>query len=128
MYVFSFVQSCLSAWLDYALVILVKAARRDNAVHFKNKWTSVEEQKPPASLMENNRKFGCLVNDVCRITNRGGFKVQHYGDPNMQCAYFEHYSQQEELTNLFVFNVFEDIIHAAINLLGGFHDTNLAPF
>lgn len=51
---------------------------------------------------------------------------QNYGDANMQNAYYEGHTQQKEVRNLFVFNFFEEIIHAAINFHGSWYDTRLA--
>lgn len=44
----------------------------------------------------------------------------------MQNAYFEGYTQNVEVTNLFVRNVFGEIIHAAINFPRSWHDSKLA--
>ena len=45
---------------------------------------------------------------------------------NLQNAYFEGYTQAVEVTKLFVFNCFGELIHAAVNYPGSWHDTKLA--
>lgn len=40
-------------------------------------------------------------------------------------AYFEGFTQGVEVTNLFVFKFFRDLIHAAFKYLGSWHDTKL---
>lgn len=45
---------------------------------------------------------------------------------DLQNAYFEGYTEQVEVTNLFVWNFKGEIIHAAINFPGSWHDSKLA--
>ena len=49
-----------------------------------------------------------------------------YTDQDLQNAYYEGYTQSVEVTNLFVWNFYEEIIHAAVNYPGSWHDTKLA--
>ena len=49
-----------------------------------------------------------------------------YLDGDLQNAYFEGYTQKVEVTNLFVWNFYGELIHAAINFPGSWHDTKLA--
>ncbi|CDF33017.1 unnamed protein product [Chondrus crispus] len=44
----------------------------------------------------------------------------------MQNAYFKGFTQGVEVTNLFVWNFYGELIHAAINFPGSWHDTKLA--
>lgn len=43
-----------------------------------------------------------------------------------QNVYFERFTQGVEVTNLFVWNFYSEIIHASFNVLGSCHTTNLA--
>lgn len=49
-----------------------------------------------------------------------------YCDPETQNAFFKGYTQQVEVTNLLVFNVFGEVIFEAVNFPGSFHDSRLA--
>lgn len=46
-----------------------------------------------------------------------------YADPSLQNAYFGGFSQDVEVTNLFVFNSFGEPIHAAVSYPGSWYDT-----
>lgn len=50
-------------------------------------------------------------------------KFYYYGNTDLQNPYYEGYTQQEEVTNLFVFSSFGKIVHAATNYTGSSHDT-----
>lgn len=124
--VIGIVPSKLSASLDYALNMLLKATRREEVVLINIKLPSVDEQKTSAALPENNKNFGPLLKDLYRITDRGRFKIQKYASYNIQNGYYEGCTEQEEVTDLLVFNLFGEVIPAAINFPGSWHDTKLA--
>lgn len=45
---------------------------------------------------------------------------------DLQKTYVEWYTHQVEVTNLFLWNVYGEIIHAAINFPGGWRDSKWA--
>jgi len=49
-----------------------------------------------------------------------------YIDTDLQNAFFEGFTQGVEVTNLFVWNFYGELIHAAINYPGSWHDSKLA--
>lgn len=49
-----------------------------------------------------------------------------YSEPDLQNAYFEGFTQAVEVTNLFVRDFNEEIIHPGINYPGSCHDSKLA--
>lgn len=53
-------------------------------------------------------------------------KCADYTEPDVQNAFYEDYTCSVEVTNLFVFKFKGDIIHAAINFPGSWHDSKLA--
>ncbi len=48
-----------------------------------------------------------------------------YGDDDIQNAFWEGFTQQHEVTNLLVWNFFGEIIFAALNFPGSWHDSKL---
>lgn len=78
--------------------------------------------KASAALLEHNRDHRPLLEGVFAATD-GIFPCAEYLDVNLLNAYFEGYKQAIEVKNLFVFNVFGDFIHAAVNYPGCWHDT-----
>lgn len=116
----------LSVWLDFALLVLLEAITGPQAENFYARWPSVEEKNPCVALLENNRKLGPLLKGMFGTTDGGRFKCQNYANFCLKNAYGEGYTQQEEVTNLFVVNFYGEIIHAAINYPGSWHDTQLA--
>lgn len=59
------------------------------------------------------------------MTASGRMPCAEYVDADLQNAYFEGYTPEVEVTNLFVFNFFGKIVHAAVNFSGSWHDTKL---
>ncbi len=49
-----------------------------------------------------------------------------YTDVDTQNAYYEGYTQNVEVTNLFVWNLFGEIIHAGLNFPSSWHDSKIA--
>lgn len=49
-----------------------------------------------------------------------------YIDEDTQNAFYEGFTQNVEVTNLFVFNIFGELIHDGVNYPGNWHDTKLA--
>ena len=121
---FGVVDSTIGIWLDYSLDVLCKAVQTDTNCEIR--WPSVEEMKRSEQLLTKNRKYESLLKGVFGVTDGGRMPCAVFSDPNMQNAYFEGFTQSVEVTNLFVFNFFGEIIHAAVNYPGSWHDTKLA--
>lgn len=122
--IFGVVGSSVGVWLDFSLEVLVRVVKREK--DFEIKWPSYDEMKASASLLENNRINGGLLQGIFAVTDGGRMPCADYTDTNLQNAYFEGFTQGVEVTNLFVFNFFGELIHAAINYPGSWHDTKLA--
>ena len=81
------------------------------------RWPTVEEMKASSALLERNRVYGSLLKGVFAVSDGGRMRCADYTDTNLHNAYFEGYTQNMEVTNLFVGNFFGEIVHAAIIIL-----------
>ncbi len=125
-FIFGLVPTSLSVWLDYALEVLFRVVRCKKRAEFEVRWPKEDEMRASALLLQNNRVHGKLLEGIFAVTDGGRFKCADYTDPDLQNAYFEGYTQNVEVTNLFVWNFKGEIIHAAVNYPGSWHDNRLA--
>ena len=124
--VFGLVPSSLGVWFDYALDVILRVVKRKSRKEFEIRWPNVEEMRASASLLEHNRTYGPLLQGVFDITDGGRMLCAYYTDIYLQNDYFEGFTHNVEVTNLFVWNFFGEIIYAAFNYPGSWHDTKLA--
>lgn len=82
--------------------------------------------KASTALLENYRAFGGLLKGVFAAVDGGRLPCADYIDRNLQNAFYEGYKQSVEVTNLFVWSLFGEIIHTGIKFPGSCHDNNLA--
>ncbi len=75
-----------------------------------------------ASVLQKNRPLVALLTGVFAITDGARMPCAEYTDIDLQNAYFEGYTQCAEVTNLFVWNFYGEIIHAAVKFARGWHD------
>lgn len=68
-----------------------------------------------APFSQNRREIGRLLKDVIGVADGGILFCANFTDVNLQKAYFEGFTQAVEVTNLFVFNFFGELIQAAVN-------------
>ena len=116
--VFGVVQTTLSVWLDYALEVLLRVVSSKHNTPFEIRWPTCTEMQASASLIQNNRPLGALLTVVFAITDGARRPCAEYTDVDLQNAYFEGYTQCVEVTNLFVWNFYGELIHAAVNFPG----------
>ena len=124
--VFGLVPTTISVWLDYALEVLLRVVNKKRHKDFGIRWPNVDEMKLSAELLQRNRPHGHFLGGVFGVVDGGRMPCAHYVDSNLQNAFFEGFTQNEEITNLLVFNFFGELIHAAINFPGSWHDNRLA--
>lgn len=124
--IFGLVQTSVGVWLDYSLEILLRVVKKKTRQEFEIRWPNETEMEASSMLLQTNRTFGPLMKGEFAVTDGGRMPCADYTDPNMQNAYFEGFTQGVEATNLFVWNVFGELIHAAVNFPGSWHDTKLA--
>ena len=124
--VFGLVPTTVSVWLDYALEVLLRVVNKRKHRDFEIRWPTVDEMKLSAELLWKSRPQWHLLRGVFGVVDGGRMPCAHYVDPELQNAFFEGFTQNEEVTNLLVFNFFGELIHAAVNFPGSWHDNRLA--
>ncbi|CDF40129.1 unnamed protein product [Chondrus crispus] len=102
--------------MDYSLEVLLRVVKRKK--EFEIRWPTHDDQKASAAPLENNRINEPLLQGVFAVTDGGRMACADFTNANLQNAYFEGYTQAVEVTNLFVFNFFRELIHAAVNYPG----------
>ena len=124
--IFGVTDSAIGVWLDFGLEVLRRVVMNKENVDFGIRWPEFEEMKESFSLLVENRIYGRLLEGVFASTDDGRMPCADYTDTSLQNAYFEGFTQGVEVTNLFVFNFYGELIHAAMNYPGSWHDTGLA--
>ena len=124
--IFGVTDSTIGVWMDYALEVLKRVVCNRSRTEFEIRWPTHDEMKLSAALLEKNRVSGHWLKGVFAITDGGRMPCADYIDQDLQNAYFEGFTQGVEVMNLFVFNFFGELIHAAVNYPGSWHDTKLA--
>jgi len=123
---FGLVPSSMSAWLDYSMEVLFKVVTDSSLTDFEIKWPTPQQMEFSAELLRRNRQHGQLLQGTFGISDGGRMPCAIYTNPDLQNAYFEGFTQAVEVSNLFVWNFQGEIIHAAINFPGTFHDSRIA--
>ena len=124
--VFGIVPSSIGVWMDYSLQVLCRVVKRKSRKDFEVRWPNIEEMRASAALLEQNRIHGRLLQGVFGITDGGRMPCADYTDLDLQNAHFEGFTQNVEVTNLFLWSFFGEIIQAAVNYPGSWQDTKLA--
>jgi len=124
--IFGVVPTTAQVWLDFSLEIMKKVVTKTGAPDFEIRWPTVEEMRASAALLQRNRELGRLLKGVFSITDGARMPCAIHGDPFLENAYFEGYTQLHEATNVFVWNFFGEVIHAGINFPGSWHDSKVA--
>lgn len=92
----------------------------------QGRWLSVDEMKSSAALLRKKRWYGVLYDGVFAVTDGSRMPCVSFTNNYMQNAYFQEYLQEVEITNLLVWDVHEDIVHAAVDYPGSWHYNHLA--
>ena len=79
-----------------------------------------------ADLLTQNRPNGALLSNIFAVVDGGRLPYADYVDTDIQNAYYEGYTMSVQVTNLFVFNFKGELIHAALNFPGSWHDSRVA--
>ena len=124
--IFRIVPTSISVWLDYSFKVLLRVVKKRSCTDFEVKWPDEGDRLAFSLLLQNNRVYGPLPKGVFAVTDGGRMPCVDYTDQDLQNAYNEGYIQSVEVTNLFVWNFYGEIIHAAVNNPGSWHDTKLA--
>ena len=124
--VFGLVPSSLNVWLSYSLEVLWRAVKDPSREAFAIRWPTEEEMRASSSLLERNREYGVVLKGIFGIMDGARMPCADYTNKNIQNACYEGCACSEEVTNLFVFNFFGELIHAAVNFPGAWHDSRVA--
>lgn len=71
-----------------------------------------------SELLRLNKEDGSLVPNVFGVIDGDCIPCADYGYTDLENAYIEGYNGHVEVTNIFVFNFFREIIHAGVNYPG----------
>jgi len=123
---FGIVPSSVSVWLDFAMEVLQRIVISSHNPDFEIRWPTVPEMKSSSDLLVRNRELGGLLSGCFGILDGGRMPCSTSGDRDVENAYWEGFTQAHEVTNLFVFNFYGEIIHAGINFPGSWHDSKVA--
>lgn len=122
---FGFVPSTVSVWIDYGLTVLLKVLRDKSVPEFRVKWPKIEEMDESHRLLKFNRSNGPLLPNVFAVIDGARMPCADYTDSDLQNAFYEGYTGNTEITNIFVFNFKGELIHAAVNFPGSWHDSKV---
>lgn len=73
------------------------------------------EIKEPSQLLVDNRESEALLEGISAVVDGGQFCCDEYVDANPHHAYYESYTQAEEVTNLLFYNFKGKLVHAPLN-------------
>lgn len=124
--IFGLVPSNLSVWIDYSLQVLLRLCVKKRHPDLRIEWPSESEMKESAELLSKNRRNGSLLQKIFGVLDGGRLPCADYTDSDVQNAFYEGYTTSVEVTNLFAFNFKGELIHAAVNFPGSYHDSRLA--
>ena len=124
--IFGIVPSSLDVWLDYSMEVLYCVVRNPVNTDFPISWPRPQNMEESASLFRHNRDYGHLLSGIFGVLDGVRMPTATFVDVNLQNAYFEGFTQQDEVTNSLAFNFKEEIIHAALNYSGSCLDSKLA--
>lgn len=124
--VFGIVPSTAYDCIDYAMEVLLKVVKDKSRTEFEVRWPSAAEMDASNQILKRNHACGELLEGLFGVMDGGRMPCADYIDVDTQNAYYEGYSQNVEVTNLFVWNCFGEIIHAGLNFPGSWHDSRIA--
>lgn len=123
---FGLVPSSLQIWVDYGMEVLSKVFKDKHNGHFNVEWPDESAMKASSDNLVKNRPNGRLLKGIFAVVDGGRLPCADYNDVNVQNAFYESYTCNVEVTNIFVFNFFGEVIHAGVNYPGSWHDSKLA--
>ena len=95
------VPSSACVWLDYAMEVLYRTVKDPLDTDFEIRWPSERKIEDSAALLEQNRQHGDLLCGTLVVTDSARMPCATCDDPDMQNAYWDGYTQADEVTNLF---------------------------
>lgn len=123
---FGLTQSFLSTWLNYAMDVLLRMITKRGSNDFAVRWPCIEEIRYNAALLKAKRRYGIVLDRIFAVTDGARMSCVSFEEPQLQNAYYQGYNQKVEVTNLLVWAFTGEIIHAAVNYPGSWHDNRIA--
>ena len=105
--------------------MFLQVVRNATNDEFCIRWPSTEQVQNSASLLQN-RPNGHLLRGILAVLDGGRMPCVATSDPYIQNVYWEGYKKAHEVTSLFVWDFDKELIHAAINHPGVWHDSKTA--
>lgn len=88
-------------------------------------WPTVNEMQASANLLFKNRPQGPLLKNIFTIMDGGRILCASHTILDVRNAFWEGFTQNHEVTNLFVWNFYGEIIFCALNFPGSRYDSRL---
>ena len=98
--------------------MLARTVRRPDHTEFEIRWPNEPEMRDSARLLLRNGHHGHILTGVFTVLDGGYMPCATYTDPDLQNAFWEDFTQCDEVTNLFVWNFYGEIIYAAVYFPG----------
>lgn len=118
--------SSASAWLNYSLEALWRAAKDRSNKDFEATWPTPAEMALSAALLQKNRANGAALKGIFGVTEGGRMPRAEHANQGLQNVYYEGHASSAEVTDLLAFNFFGELAHAAVNYPGSWHGARLA--
>lgn len=122
---FGLVETIVSVWKDYGFNLLLNTLRNKGVPQFCVSWPSVAEMDDSYQLLKKNRENVHLLPDVFCVIHGGRMPCADYEDKDLQNAFYEGYTGNLEVTNIFVFNFRGEIIHSGVKFPGSWHGSKV---
>lgn len=106
--------------------VILAVMKDDTHEDFRIKWPTEFEMAESAARLQKYRQYGYALRGVFGVTDGARLDCVSFVDNDLQNAYFQKFTQEVEVTNLLVWNFKGEIIHAALNFPGSWHDSKLA--
>lgn len=97
-------QSFISVYVDFGLQVVQLLTDQNIVPETEFRWPTVPEMKEPSRLLVDNRENVALLKGILAVIDSGRFCCGKYVDASLQNAYYECYTQAEEVMNLLVYN------------------------
>ena len=123
---FGAVPTSAYVWLDFSMEVLLRVVQNPSNTDFEIRWPSIDEMEASSAPLMRNRENGHLLKSCFAVLDGARMPCATYGDPTLNNAYWEGFTQAQEVSNLFVWNFFGEIVHAGVNFPGSWHDSRVA--
>lgn len=120
--IFGLVPTTLSVWIDYGILDLHKATA--HIPECSKCWPSPSQTKEITQLLQLNFPNGHLLRKIFAVVDGWRFPCSQIR--RSICSkneYYEGYTANVDVSNLFFFNFYGELIHAAVKFQGSWHES-----